>query len=204
MAKNTRQGNQERNRRYREALAARGIRPVQVMAPETAHPLIRQAAGLMTRDDDPLEPRAALRRTGGANEPDEADASPELHAQLEAARARIEQIEREAEARRLEIEAEAERQRQALEAERDAAKAAEVVEREKAEAAMAEARTAGKRAVEAEGQALVRLRRAKLAEGIVKKVQDMPGARGWLVRWLAGNVLEQQVDVDKGAEGEIP
>jgi multidrug efflux pump subunit AcrA (membrane-fusion protein) len=197
MAKNTRQGNQERNRRYREALAARGIRPVQVMAPETAHSLIRQAAGLMTRDDDPLEPRAALRLAGGSNESDEADASPELRAELEAARARIEQIEREAEARRLEIETEAERQRRTLEAERDAARAAEVVEREKAESAMAEARTASERAVEAEGQASVRLRRAKLAEGIVKKVQDMPGARGWLVRWLAGDVLEQQGDGDR-------
>lgn len=66
---------------------------------------------------------------GGANELDEADASHELRAELEAAKARIAQIEREAEAQRVEIEAEAERQRQALEAERDAAKAAEVAER---------------------------------------------------------------------------
>ena len=76
MAKNSREGNQSRKKRYYEALAERGIRPVQVLAPESAHPLIRQAATLMTRDEAPLEPRAALRRAGGANEPEPVGASP--------------------------------------------------------------------------------------------------------------------------------
>ena len=189
MVKNSREGNQNRNRRYREALAARGIRPVQVLAPEGAHQLIRQAAGLMTRDDDPLDPRAALRKIGGANEPDEAHVVPEVVAELEAANARITRIEREAEARRLEIEAE-KRQRQALEAERDAAKAAEAAEREKAQVKAIEAQAAAIAAEIAQERATEALGRAEKAETTIRQTRSLPGVRGRLVRWLAGNALE--------------
>ena len=189
MAKNSREGNQNRNKRYREALAVRGIRPVQVLAPEGAHQLIRQAAELMTRDDDPLDPRTALRKIGGANEPDKAHVMSEVAAELEAAKARITQIEHEAEARRLEIEAE-KRQRQALEAERDAARAAEAAEREKAQATATEAQATAKNAQEAQEQAREVLGRTEKAEAAIRQARSLPGFKGRLVRWLTGNVLE--------------
>lgn len=177
MAKNSREGNRERTARRRAALAERGIRPVQVLAPEGAHPLIRQAASLMIRDDDPLEPRAALRRAGGANQPEPGEASPDLIAELDAAKARIAEIEREAAARRTEIEA-AERQRQALEAERDAARASEVEAREKV--------AAGARLVlEAQEQAIEAKREVGRAWAPVRRLKRMSGLRGRLARWIA-------------------
>lgn len=91
MAKNSSEGNKARTARYRAGLAVRGIRPVQLYAPEAAHALLRQAAGLMSRKQDPLEPRAALRQAGSANEVEkisrlEADGQG-LVAELDAARA---------------------------------------------------------------------------------------------------------------------
>lgn len=170
MAKNSREGNQSRNKRYREALAERGIRPVQVLVPESAHPLIRQAAGLMTRDNEPLEPRAALRRAGGANEPEPGEASPDLIAELEAAKARLVEIERQAEARQTEIEA-AKRQRKALETELAAARMVEAVERERA-------KTAEQKVIEAD-------RKARRAWAPVRRIRTMRGLRGRLARWIA-------------------
>jgi hypothetical protein len=195
MAKNSREGNQDRNKRYREALAVRGIRPIQVLVPESAHPLIRQAAGLMSRDDDPLEPRAALRLAGGSNEPNEVDASPELRAELEAAKARIAQIER---------EAEAERQRKGLEAELNASKAAAVAERGKARAMSIDLQAAAIAAEAARGQATEALGRAAKAEAAIRQARSLPGLKGRLVRWLAGDMLEQQADEDKGIEAKFP
>ncbi|ABQ29188.1 hypothetical protein [Acidiphilium cryptum] len=179
MAKNSREGNQSRKKRYYEALAERGIRPVQVLAPESAHPLIRQAAGLMTREDDPLEPRAALRRAGGANEPESGEASPALAVELEAAKARIAEIERQAEALRVMADDAAERQRRALE-----------VEQEKAQASAEEAQKAAISAQVAEGRAAEALRRAEKAEAAIRQAKAMPGIKGRLVRFLAGDVLK--------------
>ena len=187
MAKNTRTGNQNRNKRYREALAERGIRPVQVFAPEAAHPLLKQAAGLMTREQEPVEPRAALRQVGGANEPGPEDAvSPDLAAELQAARAKIEAIEREA----AERQAEAERQRQALEARLDAAKASEVAAQEEARWLAAEKRTAARLTRETQERAKEALERAEKAELTIRRTKSLPGLKGRLVRWLAGDVLE--------------
>jgi chromosome segregation ATPase len=186
MAKNKPEGSRSRTARYRAALAARGIKPVQVLAPEAAHGLIRQAAGLMTRDDDPVEPRAALRQAGGANEPDEAQASPELRAELETAKFQIKQA---VEARQVEIEA-AEHQRKALEAERDAARALEAAEREKAQVTAAEAQTAARDAAMAQERVVEALDRAKKAEAAIRQARSLPGLKGRLVRWLAGEVLE--------------
>ncbi len=91
MAKNSAEGNKARTARYRAGLAARGIRPVQVLAPEAAHALLKQAAELMTREQDPLGPHQALRKVGGANDPEEASGPAEreqaLAADLEAAKA---------------------------------------------------------------------------------------------------------------------
>ncbi|ABQ29213.1 hypothetical protein Acry_3620 (plasmid) [Acidiphilium cryptum JF-5] len=178
MAKNSRDGNRERAARRRAALAERGIKQVLLMAPEQAHPLLKHAASLMTRDDDPLEPRAALRRAGGANEPEPGDASPGLAAELEAAKARIAEIERQAEAQRVMADDAAERQRRLLE-----------VEQEKARASAEEAQKAARSAQAAEGRAAEALRRAEKAEAAISQAKTMPGIKGRLVRWLAGDVL---------------
>lgn len=178
MAKNSREGNRERTAKRRSVLAEQGIRPVQVLAPESAHPLIRQVAGLMTRSKDPVEPRAAFRRVGGANDVELDDASQISMAELEAARSRIAEFELDAEKRRAEIEA-IEQHMQALQAERDAAMRAQVSEREKAQIAVTDAQ---KRALET-------LQRAEKAEVAIQRAKTLPGMRGRLVRWLAGNVL---------------
>jgi chromosome segregation ATPase len=165
------------------------VEQFQVIAPPEAKQLIREAAKLMTRTDDPLEPRAALRKVGGANEPEPTFAAPALVVELEVAQRRIIEIERQVEARRLETEAE-KRQRQALEAERDAARAAEAAEREKAQATAAEAQAAATAAQEAQKRATEALQRAKAAETAIRHARSLPGLRGRLVRWLAGDVLE--------------
>ena len=179
MAKNSKDGNRERAARRRAALAERGIKQVLLMAPERAHPLLKQAASLMTRDDDPLGPRAALRRAGGANEPEPGAASPGLTAELEAAKARIAEIERQAEAQRVMADDAAERHRRALE-----------VEQEKAQASAEEAQKAAISAQVAEGRAAEALRRAEKAEAAIRQAKAMPGIKGRLVRFLAGDVLK--------------
>ena len=177
MAKNSRDGNRERAARRRAALAERGIKQVLLMAPEQAHPLLKQAATLMTRDDDPLEPRAALRRAGGANEPEPGEASPGLAAELEAAKARITEIERQAEARLAIVIEAAERRRLAL-------------EQEKAQVSAKEAQKAVKAVQDAEGRAAAALQRAEKAEATIQQAKAMPGLKGRLIRLLAGNVLK--------------
>jgi chromosome segregation ATPase len=139
------------------------------MAPEQAHPLLKQAATLMTRDDDPLEPRAALRRAGGANEPEPGEASPGLAAELEAAKARIAEIERQAEARLAIVIEAAERRRLALE--KEAQKAVKAVQ-------------------DAEGRAAAALQRAEKAEATIQQAKAMPGLKGRMIRLLAGDVLK--------------
>ena len=177
MAKNSRDGNRERAARRRAALAERGIKQVLLMAPERAHPLLKQAASLMTRDDDPLEPRAALRRAGGANEPEPGAASPGLTAELEAAKARIAEIERQAEARLAIVIEAAERRRLAL-------------EQEKAQASAEEAQKAVKAVQDAEGRAAAVLQRAEKAEATIRQAKAMPGLKGRLIRLLAGEILK--------------
>lgn len=180
---------QKRNKRYRQALAERGIRPFQVIAPEHTREMFREASRLMTSEDDPMEPRAAFRRVGRANEPDETHIAPELRADLEAAKARVAQVEREAESRRAEIEAKAQRERQ-LQAELDAARAAVAAEHEKTEATAAEVQVAVIAAQEAQGRVTEALDRAAKAEAAIQQARSLPGLKGRLVRWLAGNALE--------------
>ena len=179
---------QRRNKRYRQNLAERGIKPFQVMAPEETKDLFRKAASLMTRDDDPMEPRAAFRVVGGANEPEQHEPVAALLTELEAARSRIMEIEGKAEQRQIEVEA-LESREMALRAERDAARAAEAEGRTKIDAVTIEATEAAKVAEEAQGRATEALRRAERAETAIRQAKTMPGIRGRLVRWLAGDVL---------------
>lgn len=181
---------QERNKRYRTGLEERGIKAFQVVAPETAKGLFRRAAELMARDDDPMEPRQAMRLVGGANEPEPGDETLALLAELEAARSRIAAVEREAERHRSEIEEQAEARERVFQAERDAARAAEVAEREKVAAIALEAQEATRAAQEAQKRTIEALQRAEKAETAIRQAKTLPGIKGRLVRWLAGDVLE--------------
>ncbi len=182
MAKNSAEGNKARAARYRAALAARGIHPVQLLAPETSHALLKQAVGLMTREQDPLEPRQALRQASGANDPGEAASFADAGAQDLAAE--IEAVRKELAAAQ---EAERLTQQRALagtEAARVEAKRAETAEDE---ATLARAREAAA-IVRAEGAE----RKQEAAEAIAAQAraeadrfQKVPGLRGRVVKWLA-------------------
>lgn len=173
MAKNSAEGNRTRTARYRAALAARGIRPVQVMAPEGAHALLRQAAGLMTREQDPVELRQALRQVGGVNDAEQAvEGAPSgreqaLSAELETVRA--------AEASARAAFTAAEQHGRALAIELDAARAGVEAARE----AERQARTAALARVAAAESA------AAQARAEAERFQKTPGLRGRVIRWLA-------------------
>jgi len=178
MAKNSAEGNKARTARYRAGLAERGIRPVQLYAPEAAHALLRQAAGLMIREQDPLEPRQALRQASGANDPEQGHGGQDGRGEaLAAAVAAVEAVRAElAEAREAKRQAE-----QRADAQAKAARAAEggtfaalarVEVAEWAQAALADKLRAAQAAV-------------AQAEAEVGRFQKAPGLRGRVVRWLA-------------------
>lgn len=171
MAKNSTEGNKARTARYRAGLAARGIRPVQLYAPENGHALLRQAAGLMSREQNPLEPRQALRQISGTNDPGQGHGDQDGRREvLAAAVAEIEAVRVElAEMREAKCQAERQVVTQA-EAMRAAASRAEVAER--AQALLADELQAAE-AIAAEARAE--------AEGF----RQAPGLRGRMVRWLA-------------------
>lgn len=158
MAKNSAEGNRVRTARYRAGLAARGIRPVQVLAPEAAHALLKQAAELMVREQDPLDPRQALRKVGGANDAEKADGPDEreqaLVAGLGAARAELATVRE---------ESQRSEQRAVAQAELAAAEA--------------------KRAEAAEGTAAVAQAAEQTARGVAgalrKELDAIAGRRGW-------------------------
>lgn len=189
MAKNSREGNRERAARRRTGLAARGLEQFQVIAPSEAKLLIRRAADLMTRETDPVEPRSALRQVGGVNEPEPDGTPPDVVAELEAARKRIAEMERQAEASRIITSEATKRRNQVMEAELDAARAAEEAERKKARETVLEAREAARAAQEAQGRVAEALQRAEKAETVIRQAKSLPGLKGRLVRWLAGDVL---------------
>ncbi len=178
MARNSAEGNKARTARYRAGLAARGIRPVQLYAPEGAHALLRQAAGLMTREQDPLEPRQAMRQASGANEPgqghgDQGGGEQELAAAVatvEAVRAELagaRDAERRAEQRAL---AQAEAARAAEEGTIAALARVEAAERER-DGIKDELQAMGVTAAEARAE--------------VGRFRQVPGLRGRVMRWLA-------------------
>jgi DNA repair exonuclease SbcCD ATPase subunit len=176
----------ERQKRRRQRLADVGIKPMTVHFPEPDRPLVRDLSR-MVLDGQPI--RQAMRALGGSNEPESGEASGKLLAELGAARNRIAEIEREAEKWRGEIEARAETRERTLQAERDAAKAAETEGRARIDAATVEAQEAAKATQEAERRATEALRRAEKAETAIRQAKTLPGLKGRLVRWLAGDVL---------------
>lgn len=182
MAKNSAEGNKARVARYRAGLAARGIRPVQLYAPEGAHALLRHTAGLMTREQEPLEPRQALRQASGANDPGGGNNDPSekeqiLAIEIEAVKAELaatQEAERRAEQRALE-------RAEAVKAEVRRAGAAEgeaVTARQREAAATVRADTAEREREAAEAA-------AAQARAEAERFQKMPGLRGRMVRWLA-------------------
>jgi DNA repair exonuclease SbcCD ATPase subunit len=220
-AEDKRKADAERQDKRRQRLAAVGIRPMTAQFPEADRPLVRDLSHRVL-DGQPI--RQAMRALGGMNEPEPGEASAELSSELEAARNRIAEVEREAEKRLAEIEAakaregillaerdaartaeaDVERQRQALEAELNATKATAVAERGKARAKAIDAQAATKDAEAARKQVMEVLDRAGAAEGVIRQVRNLPGLKGRLVRWLAGDVLEQRADGDKGADAKFP
>lgn len=177
MARNSAEGNKARTARYRAGLAARGIRPVQLYAPEAAHVLLRQAAGLMSREQHPLEPRQAMRQASGTNDPGQGDnnqgrddqALATVVAEVEAVRVELAKAwdaERQAEQRAL---AQAEAAWAAAEGTVAAVGRAETAER--AQVVLADKlRAAESAAAEARAEA--------------ERFQKVPGLRGRMVRWL--------------------
>lgn len=187
MAKNSAEGNKARTARYRAGLAARGIRPVQLYAPEAAHALLRQAAGLMSREQDPLEPRQAMRQASGANDPGQAHGDQDRDEQVlatavaEVEAAKVELAEaREAErqaARRAQVQAETAQ----LATEGTVAALARVEAVERAQATLAKELQAAETA----------LMQAKQAKVETERFQMIPGLRGRAIRWLARNASDQ-------------
>ncbi|HQT90347.1 MAG TPA: hypothetical protein PK677_17745 [Acidiphilium sp.] len=184
----------ERQKRRRQRLADVGIKPMTVQFPEPDRFLVRDLSRRVL-DGQPI--RQAMRVLSGVNEP-ETDASPvELLVELDAARNRIAEVEREAEKRRVEIEERDELLRAAhdravhLQAERDAARAAEVEGRAKIDAVTVEAKEAATAAQEAQGRATEALQRAVKAETAFRQAKTMPGIKGWLVRWLVAGLADR-------------
>lgn len=63
---------------------------------------------------------------------------------------------------------------------------------------------ATKNAEAAQEQVVEALGQAGAAERVIRQVRNLPGLKGRLVRWLAGDLLEQRADGDKGTEGKFP
>jgi hypothetical protein len=66
MAKNSREGDRERQQRRRQRQIEAGLKAVTITVPATAKSLLHCAAKLMSEGEDPA---SALRRVGGGNEP---------------------------------------------------------------------------------------------------------------------------------------
>jgi hypothetical protein len=167
-----RRADAERQENRRKRLALIGIKPMTVQFPESDRPLIRDLSRRVL-GGEPV--RQAMRALGGSNEPEPGEASAELLAELETSRNRLVTVEREAEKQRAEIETQAKTRERILQAERDAARAAEA-ERQ------SEAQDATRTAQEAK-------ERAEKAEAAIRQAKALPGIKGRLVRWLAGDVL---------------
>lgn len=178
MAKNSAEGNKARTARYRAGLAERGIRPVQLYAPEAAHALLRQAAGLMSREQDPLEPRQAMRQASGANDPG--------HGDEDRGKQALAAVVATAEAVRVELA-------EAREAERQTAQRA-LAQAEAARAAVEGMAAATSRVEAAErAQALLadKLQAAEAtaahAQGMANRFQQARGLRGHIIRLLVSS-----------------
>jgi hypothetical protein len=188
MVKNSAEGNKARTARYRAGLAARGIRPVQLYAPEAAHALLRQVAGLMSREQDPLEPRQAMRQASGANDPGQEHGDQGRDEQaLAAAVAAVEAAKVElAEAR----DAERQAKQQAL-AQAEVARVA--AEGTVAAIGRAEAAERAQALLADELQAAEAAAAETRAEAA--RFQKMTGVRSKVVRWLAHQAIRIKQNV---------
>ncbi len=205
MAKNTAEGNRERAKRHREQAAERGLVSVTVVVPTEAKPLLKTAAGLMTRKQDPLTPASAMRQAAGSNELPVLKGDQEARdfvatadlADYNLTKMQVVRLE----LRTIELE-------QALEAAKSEAEAAQelasnawtevTVAREMAfvanidaEAAQVEAATAKDSKDKATKAAIHFKNKAIAATDRLEAVQKMPGVRGFLVRLLAKNALAE-------------
>lgn len=165
--------------------------------PNFVAPVIGQAPTRATRGDRPSECRPAGHQASApeATEPgDRASESvaPDLAAELEAAYARLFAIETEVKAKQAAIEATAAQQQALLAAERDAACAAKMMAEEQARELAAAASTASRVANEAQNQAKVALARAERAEATLHQLMTLHGLQGWLLRWLASDLLRER------------
>jgi len=68
--------------------------------------------------------------------------------------------------------------------------AAQAEERAKAQATALAADAVGSAALKLQERATEALLRAKTAEGTIRRTKALPGIKGRLVRWLAGDVLK--------------
>ena len=164
----------ERKQRMRAKREAAGVAQVSGWVPAARRAYAREVLKAVAEGANSLPPDPELMAALDGAKIDLAAA----HAEIAAAKAQIAQIEVTAEC-----------QRQALEAERDAAKAAEAAESEKAQATAMEAQAAVRTAQEAQERAIEALGRAEKAETTIRQARSLPGVRGRLVRWLAGEVL---------------
>ncbi|MEE3504603.1 hypothetical protein [Acidiphilium acidophilum] len=180
-----RKSDAERQERRRQRLAVDGIKPMTVHFPDQDRSIVRD---LSRRVLDGQSIRQVMRELGGSNQPDGNVVPPEVLAELDYVKARLVAIEREAASQLAEIE-EAERQRRTLEAERDVARVAEAEERAKVHTTATEAQAATRAAQEAKERTTEALQRAEKAETAIRRARSLPGVRGRLVRWLAGDVL---------------
>ena len=177
MAKNSAEGNKARTARYRAAMAARGIRPVQVIALEGAHALLRQATALMTREQDPLELRQAMRQASGANDPGQGHGGQGEERQVLAAAVAAAEVVRAELAEAQDAERRAEQR--AL-AQAEAAQAAA----KDAAAALARAEIAERVREEIVGELRKVKAEAVQARTEVERFQKASGLRGRLIRWI--------------------
>jgi chromosome segregation ATPase len=182
----------ERSGRLRARRDAAGLAQVSGWVPKERRAYAREVLEALTRGANslPLDPEQAAALEAARIEADAAKAAEaEAQAALTQARKHGQALVAQLDATRAEIEAE-KRQRQALEVERDAARAAEATEREKAQATATEAQAAAIIAEEAQERATEALGRAEKAEATIRQARSLPGVRGRLVRFLAGDVLE--------------
>jgi len=113
---------------------------------------------------------------------------PELAAALDTVRDDLTKARAEIEAREELLRAAHDREVQ-LQAERDAARAAEAEGLAKVQEATSEAAEAARAAQEERERATEAAARAEKAEAAMRQAKTLPGVRGRLVRWLAGDVL---------------
>ena len=182
----------QRSERLRARRDEAGLAQVSGWVPKERRAYAREVLEALARGANslPPDPEQAAVLEAVRIEADRAKAAEaDAQAALVQAKEHGQELTAQLDATRAEIEAE-KRQRQALKAERDAARAAEAAEREEAQAMVTEAQVAARTAQEAQERAMEALGRAEKAETAIRQARSLPGVRGRLVRWLAGDVLE--------------